>query len=125
MRILPCPHQAALLRIRTIAAATPTTTSAIPSKLMADSTTVSPPPSRVVVEVVGRIVVELFVDDERDDVVLEVVVLFVFMTWGRFMVELPGRWVAVKGNGDRQQRTISRVVIPLKSRLIGTGVRYN
>src|SRR5256712_12578552 len=111
--------------MRTTAAATPTTTPAIPSRLTAESTPVSTPPSDVVVEVVGRIVVELFVDDETDDVVLEfvvtgaaaleekgevvnllvvaaltlvraVVVLFVSWTWGRFMVELPGRWVAAK-----------------------------
>ena len=60
--------------MRTTAAATPTTTPAIPSRLTAESTPVSNPPSDVVVEVVGRIVVELFVDDDTDDVVLEFVV---------------------------------------------------
>src|SRR3989442_5422885 len=142
--------------MRTTAAATPTTTPAIPSRLTAESTPVSTPPSDVVVEVVGRIVVELCVDDETDDVVLEfvemgaaavkengevvevlvdavrmlvvvlaAVVLFVLWTSGRYMVELSGRWVALKATGDRQQRAMTRVVNPLKSRLIGTGVRYN
>lgn len=60
--------------MRTTAAATPTTTPAIPSRLTAESTPVSNPPSDVVVEVVGRIVVELLVDDDTDDVVLEFVV---------------------------------------------------
>ena len=42
--------------------------------MTAESTPVSAPPSDVVAEVVGRIVVELFVDDETDDVILEFVV---------------------------------------------------
>ena len=119
---------------------------------MAESTPVSTPTSDVVIEDVRRIVVELFVDDERDDIVLEfaaigaaadkwkggvvevlvdvaapalaivfaVVPLLLLLTWGRFMVELPGLWVEVKATGDRQQRPMSRVVNPFKSRLIST-----
>ncbi len=54
-----------------------------------------------------------------------VVVPFVLWTWGRFMVELPGRWVAVKATGDRQQRPMNRVVDHLKAGRFGRGVRYN
>jgi len=54
-----------------------------------------------------------------------VVVLFVLWTWGRFMVESPGCWVAVKATGDRQQRPMNRVVNPLKAGRFDRGVRYN
>jgi hypothetical protein len=131
--------------MRANAAATPTTTTAIPSRLTAESTPVSTP-SDVVVEVVGRIRVDLFDDDtedvvnevvvirgvvveeEGDDievlvvveltlvVVLVVVVLFVIWTWGGFKVEIPGLWDTLRATGDRQQRPTSSADNPLKSR---------